>query len=207
MAHDWRAFLRAEMDRQGLNPKQVSLAIGKGETYVRDIMDGKKGNPPSEPGAENLAKIARVLGMTLQKLYTGEEPDIQRITIIGSVANDEHWSPITGKKGDRPQDIEFRVEGGEPVALEVRGVGLASSGYRHGDLLIGAKRVGAHADNLINMECIIMTERDDRYVMYLERGNVAGTYNLRPHHPGDRTILNVRIKWAAPVMWIKRAQH
>jgi hypothetical protein len=213
MAHNWRTFLREEMVRQNLNAKELSKAVNKGETYIRDITEGRpsKGGgpakPPSEPGAFTFAEIARVLGMSVQKLMRGEDATHPKITVIGSISDDERWAPVGKKDPKQPARFDFKIEGGEPVALEVRGNGLMASGYRNGDLLIGAKHIGEHADNLLGLECIVMTERGERYVMYLERGNVRGTFNLVPHLAADRAKakVNVKISWAAPIMWIKRA--
>lgn len=205
MAYDWRDSLRQEMKRQGLTPKQLSLAAGQGETYVRDILEDRDGKPPNEPRAKALAEIARVLGMTLQKLYEGIDATHQKITIIGNISDDDHWLPRKKTSADAG-DLELRIDGGEPVALEVLGKGLVGAGYRHGDLLIGAKRVGANADNLLGLECIIMTEKGDRYVKHLMRGNVRGTFNLRAHDDpsGLDDIVNVRVAWVAPIEWVRR---
>ena len=54
----WRKRLEQEIERQGRSMKEVSLAAGLGETYVRDAIRRGRGK------FENLGKIASVLGKT-----------------------------------------------------------------------------------------------------------------------------------------------
>ncbi len=53
---DWRGRLAQEIESQGLEMKEISLAAGLGATYVRDALKRGRGK------FENLRKIATVLG-------------------------------------------------------------------------------------------------------------------------------------------------
>lgn len=79
--------------------------------------------------------------------------------------------------------------------------------YREGDLLIGAKRTGKSADNLLGLDCIVVTEDGERYVKFLARGTARGAFNLRSYNPAHKDIENVRLSWAAPILWVKRSQR
>jgi len=140
MAEDWRTRLRTAIKERGRNSKELSRAAGFGETYVRDILEGGH-----EPSAKALDRIAGALGMSLPELWDGEVPLYQTVPVIGCISAGEGWSPFGDTKSDEhPEEIEIRIEGGEPVALEVRGDSMEPV-YRNGDVLIGAKRVGRHA--------------------------------------------------------------
>ena len=52
------------MAERGTNPKQLAREAGLGATYIRDIIDGRSGDPmPSK-----LRRVAVVLGVTLDEL-------------------------------------------------------------------------------------------------------------------------------------------
>lgn len=136
---DWRKTIVQLMRERGLNMKQLSRLAGRGETFVRDVLDYEK-----DPRLSNVIALADALGVSVGQLIVGDQPDFQSIPIIGRVAAGEGWNAVN----DRLGEIELRVEGGEPVALEVSGDSMKPV-YRNGDLLIGAKRAGTTADNLI----------------------------------------------------------
>lgn len=62
-----RAQLRERMKARGINAKRLSLAAGRGMTYVRDLLQGRTQNPT----LEGLQRLAEELGCTVAEL-TGE---------------------------------------------------------------------------------------------------------------------------------------
>jgi len=177
--------------------KQLSRLAGRGETFVRDVLDYEK-----DPRLSNVIALADALGVSVGQLIVGDQPDFQSIPIIGRVAAGEGWNAVN----DRLGEIELRVEGGEPVALEVSGDSMKPV-YRNGDLLIGAKRAGTTADNLIGLDCIVLTEDGDKYVKFLARGSVRGRFHLRSYNPAQKDVENVKLAWAAPIIWVRRTQR
>lgn len=194
---DWRKTIVHLMRERGLNMKQLSRLAGRGETFVRDVLDYEK-----YPRLSNVIALADALGVSVGQLIVGDQPDFQSIPIIGRVAAGEGWNAVN----DRLGEIELRVEGGEPVALEVSGDSMKPV-YRNGDLLIGAKRAGTTADNLIGLDCIVLTEDGDKYVKFLARGSVRGKFHLRSYNPAQKDVENVKLAWAAPIIWVRRTQR
>lgn len=195
MTYSWRQRLQSIMDERGLSMKELSLAAGLGETAVRDLLQRKQ-----SPRIDTLQALATALGMSVSQLYEGDEGVFQKIPVIGSTASGEAWDGNINGKPIGEEDL--RIDG-EAVALEVRGHVLMPH-YRDGDLIIGVKRGGNAVDNLIGMDCIIVTEDGSRYVKFLGRGSMRGRYNLRSFDPSQPDITNVRIMWAAPIAWIRR---
>jgi phage repressor protein C with HTH and peptisase S24 domain len=68
MDEKWKSRLEAEMDRQGLDMKALSVRAGLGETYVRDAL--RRGRGGSLPA---LNKLAGALGRSLDWLITGKD--------------------------------------------------------------------------------------------------------------------------------------
>jgi len=77
MDDQWKSRLEAEMARQGLDMKALSVRAGLGETYVRDAL--KRGRGGSLPA---LNKLAGALGRSLDWLIAGtgggDPPPIRR---------------------------------------------------------------------------------------------------------------------------------
>lgn len=67
MDMDLRDRIRRRLDVTGMKMGKASRAAGLGHTYVRDLLTGKVSNPRSE----HLAKLAEVLGTTLEWLAEG----------------------------------------------------------------------------------------------------------------------------------------
>jgi phage repressor protein C with HTH and peptisase S24 domain len=194
MSNLWRKRLRSVIEHRSLNMKQLSLAAGLGETAVRDALE--RGQTPK---IDNFAALAKALGLSLSELYEGEAAVAQAIQIIGAVSAGESWLPIDDGLGE----IEMRVDG-DPVALEVRGDSMVPV-YRPGDVLVGAKRHDTGIKQLVGQDCIVLTSTGERYVKYLQKSPARGHFTLRSYNPAHADIETVKLSWAAPILWIKRA--
>ena len=194
---DWRDRLLTIIETRNLNMKRLSLDAGMGETAIRDMLKRDR-----DPRRETMNKVAHALGMTASELFDGEEPTYQVISIIGAASAGDGWEPFD----DRLGRIKLKVDGGEPVAIEVRGDSMAPV-YRDGDLIIGAKRSGSAADNLIGQDYIVKTDDGCRYIKFLARGLTRGRFNLKSYSPAREDIENVKIEWAAPIIWVRRSQR
>lgn len=182
--------------------KALSLAAGLSETAVRSML--KLGHKPS---IDKIEAIAGVLGMSLAELLEGDAGTYQRVRVLGYASSGEGWLPFDDEHTTAPvEHIELRIEGGDPIAVQVRGDSMAPV-YRDGDWLIGARRAGRAVDNLIGLDCILMTAKGERFIKFLTRGMVRGAYNLRSYNPTYKDLENVKISWAAPILLIKRSER
>ncbi len=97
---DWRKTIVHLMRERGLNMKQLSRLAGRGETFVRDVLDYEK-----DPRLSNVMALADALGVSVGQLIVGDQPDFQSIPIIGRVAAGEGWNAVN----DRLGEIELRA--------------------------------------------------------------------------------------------------
>lgn len=196
MTNMLRTSLKRLMDERQLNMKELSLAAGLGETAVRDIIE--RGRNPRAP---TVIALAKTLGVSVSELMLGDLPTYQRIPIVGQMSAGESWVQFE----DDQATVEMRMEG-DAVAIVVRGDAMAPA-YRDGDVLVGTRKAGSRPDNLVGLDCIVMTDDNKRYVKILTQGSMPGRFDLRSYTPTKPDIRNVRIKWAAPVVWVKRSQR
>ena len=89
------------------------------------------------------------------------------------------------------------------ITIEIRGDSM-SPVYRSGDKLICRRHLRAF-DNLIGLDCAVLTEDGQGYVKILRRGTRPNRYNLKSYNVAQEDIENVKLAWAAPVVWIKRS--
>lgn len=182
------------MENRGYNMKSLSLAAGLSDTYVRGIL--KRGRTPSVKNAELLAKelgvsSAYLLGEDARANYT--------IPIIGRASAGEGWIPFDTLDDQLDVDLSDK----SLVSIVVEGNSMHPI-YRDGDYLICDRVDGANIHNIIGRDCIIYTGDGEAYVKILNKGSTPTTYNLRSYNPTYPDIEDVTIKWAAPVVWIKR---
>lgn len=195
---DLRTNLTRLMGEQGHSASSLTKRARLGGTAVWDILSGKSKNPR----IDTLEAISRALGVSLIDLLVGDIAQPQGVAIIGSADGENDW--ILGVAEN--QAVALRTEGGEAVAIRVRSDAM-SPVYRSGDTLIGVKSVGQHLDNMIGLDCIIVTDDGRRYVKMLQRGTVRGRFTLRSFSPREPDIENVKIRWAAPIQWIRRGSR
>jgi transcriptional regulator with XRE-family HTH domain len=94
-----KAQLRARMQARGITAKRLSLAAGRGETYVRDLLHGRTHNPT----IEGLQRLADVLGCTVAELTGEASPGFAEAPPAAFVT-------IQQDEADRFADVNARVE-------------------------------------------------------------------------------------------------
>lgn len=174
--------------------KSLSLAAGLSETYVREIL--KRDQAPTVRG---LTALANELNCPVSFLIGEDKPFKPTIPIIGKASAGEGWTPYDTL--DDQLDIDFSDK--SLISIVVEGDSMHPI-YRDGDYLICDRVDGANIHNIVGRDCIIYTADGDAYVKILNKGSSPTTYNLRSYNPTYPDIEDVKIKWAAPVVWIKR---
>lgn len=157
----------------------------------------------SPPARKYQSLIAELAGMTVAEFFYTDEP-LRIIPIMGEVGAEQVKTP-KAKKGQSVQHVKLSLDGNEQVALRVRGDAM-SPVYRDGDVLIGVKLTGADIAKALNRDCIVRTTAGEGYVKILIEGSRPGTYRLRSHSPKMLDLVDVTLEWAAPIIWISRAE-
>jgi len=55
----------------------------------------------------------------------------------------------------------------------------------------------------LNKDCVVKSDQGEGYVKKLATGATPGTFTLISYNAAP--IENVRLLWAAPIIWVKRA--
>jgi repressor LexA len=196
MENGWRKRLRELVDETpGLNMKALSRKAGLGDTYVADVL-----SRGFKPTVENFLAIAEAAGVSPAWLLSGEDQASLKIPLIGIVSADEKWVPADSKAKSL---IDVNIRDFDLVGLEVRGNAM-SPVYRDQDFLICQRRAGSFLQNLVGLDCIVYTTRNERHLKILQKGSRPNLFNLRSYNPTVEDIENVALQWAAPVIWIRR---
>lgn len=175
--------------------KGLSLAAGLGETAVRDIV-----KRDASPTAETIAALAKAAGVNSSWLAYGDDGAVLKIPVQGIVSAGDGWiMPDDNNLGG----LEFSVAGADLFAIEIRGESMFPV-YRDGECLICSRFRGPHLDNLIGLDCAVLTQDGKGYVKLLKRGRRSGRYTLKSYNTLTDDIDDVALQWAAPVVWIRR---
>lgn len=192
---DWRTRLKDAIDASDLSRAEIARRAGLNLTMLRDILD--RGRTPS---VDNLARIARVLNLSLGNLYDGDIIRTVNIVVSGSLVGGEmvaqyapEFAPVVPFQ-ILPEDLAF-------VRIDTDDFQPA---YRRGDLIGGLRTTGPNVHNLIRRECIVHTLDEQEYVGILMPGSKPDHYTIRSLVPGHDDTPNVRIAWAAPISLIMR---
>lgn len=124
MSEIWRTRLIKAIKDSGLTMKEVSLAAGKGETFVRDLIERDR-----VPSIDNFLAIARAVRQPVSVLVGEEpdartEPDVRRVEVVSFVQAGHFAETWEWEDGERysvyvPDLPEFR--GLRLYAAETRG--------------------------------------------------------------------------------------
>ena len=177
--------------------RAVSKRAGLSHGYLSGMLASEKA-----PSIENFEKIAKGLGVDPAWLLMGEEQYRVKIPIVGVASDREAWAPTAASAKAATLDFDLGASF-DVIGIEIRGASMAPV-YRDQDFVICQRRVGAHADNMIGMDCAVRTTRGQHYLKILQKGTKPKAFNLRSYNSAVDDIENQILEWVAPVVWIKR---
>lgn len=193
---EWRERLRAIIDGPPkLDMKAVSLKAGLGATFVRDLLEKNR-----TPSVNNFVAVCEAVGASPLALIYGDETPRVSVPVVGIASDGEGW--VAGP--DPSLDlINLALSNEDMIGIEVRGSSM-SPVYRDGDKLMCSRHFGRFIDNLIGLDCAILTTDGRGFIKILKRGTRPGLYTLKSYNPHVDDIENVSIEWAAPIKYIAR---
>ena len=113
MSDHWKERIRAAIDAKGTSMKAVSLKAGKGETFVRDMLERDRA-----PSIDNLRSVANALDMTIIDLLSDKptpksDPGTRRVVVAAHVQAGHFSETWEWDESDHydvfvPDDPEFR---------------------------------------------------------------------------------------------------
>lgn len=194
-----RAFFAANPK---VKPAAVGRAVGLSDSAIRKMMTaGVK-----TPKRENAEKIASEIGMTVEEVISlaegTEAPKRDAIAVPGYVgAGAEVYLSDPYPKGEGMYKVACppQLSPHGIVAVEVRGESMEPV-FSEGDLLFYTRN-GDHGvpSEAIGRKCVAETEDGKVWVKQLKVGTAPGLFNLLSINPAATNMLDVRVKWAAPV--------
>ena len=168
------------------------------EQKVYKYLQGKV----DQPRGDAMLRLADSLGVTESWLRFEVGPAVVRIPVVGRVAAGESFLPFDDNPlGSGYDEIEFTLDDADPIAIEVRGESMLPV-YRPGDYLLCSRRRGVEIQQCLNKDCVVKTDQGEGYVKKLMNGATPGTFTLLSYNASP--IENVRLLWAAPIIWVKR---
>jgi len=191
--------VRKRLEVTGKSARQASLEAGLGESYVKDILNGKS----LAPAASALAKLARVLETTSSWLSegTGAEGAVS-IPVENYVGAGAVVLPIEDQGSIEYVECPPGADAsGVLGAAIVKGTSQLPA-LRQGDVVFWGE--GSNdASAFLGLECICTLEDGRVLVKRVISGSKPGLYTLLSHN--DEPIEDVRLSSAAPVLWVKRS--
>ena len=199
--------IQSRLKELNLSERQAALNAGMSADGIRNM----RRNPKITPRADNLARLAKVLGTSQEWLLTGRDPLASgqsvssRVPVVGYVgAGAEVYSIDDVAMGasldeDGVELPFFGVSGA--VSVIVRGDSMEPA-YHDGDLLIYDDRRDGDYSDLINRECVVQLADGRTYVKILLKGSEPGLWTLISHNASP--ISDVPIAWAARVKWVQK---
>jgi len=189
-----RAGLAREMDRAGLRGKTLSRAAGLNEQAVRDLMATVE-----DPKISSLLKLADALRVPPGNLFANLVPVVGSVSGEGAVSFLE--SDVDPQLAPQPP-VAFR----SVVAFRVDTEDLMPA-HRDHDLLYITREHHLIEQSFLEEECIVRLLDGRTFLKTLRRGTKEGLFSLCGLD-GDPDLVDVRVDWAAPVLFTMRSwQH
>ena len=198
--NSWSERLRRAMAWKGWGAAELARRTEIDTARLYKYVQGKV----AQPRGDTLSRIASAIGVNEQWLRDGSGPHYTRFPVVGYVGAGEAFVPYDDlAKGAGYDEINFDVDSGDPIAIQVRGSSMEPV-YRPGDHLICSRRDGEDEAGFLGRDCVVLLESGEGYVKRVVRGAAAHQYTLLSYAAAP--IENVQLQWAAPIIWVRRSQ-
>lgn len=187
----FRANLRKAMEKKGIKPTTLSLAVGENRTLVKSIFER---NGDIKIGT--LSRLASVLDVSLDTLLS--LPPVQIVGFIGAGGSIVFEEFLSDESAPRPPAIS-----GELEALVVRGDSMLPK-YKDGDIIYIQKQHDGLLEDYIGEECAVRLVTGETYLKQLIRGSEPQRFTLLSLNAPP--IEDVEVEWATPIAFILPAR-
>lgn len=196
----WHDRLYAAWKRTGWSKVELGRRSGIAGESIYKYLKGEV----KQPRGDTFHRLADALGVHYTWLRNGVGAEFGRVPVVGYLGADQayhHFGDLDQGAGRR--DVDFSIEGADPVAVEVRTASMRPV-YRPGDYLVCSRVDATDEGKFLGRECVVKLKSSEGYVKKVIRGRQPGRYTLVAY--GVEEIPDVELEWAAPIVWIKRAQ-
>lgn len=155
-----------------------------------------------------IVELAEAFGVDPEYLRTGKERRQLKphppadIPVIGHAGARERIILLDGDdQGIFDLVHPLRAEDGFRAVI-VRGDSMIPI-YRNGDALFFRQD---HPDmsKTLGRDCVVITDKNRAYVKRVMKGSRQGLYNLLSYAPGEDPIIDVELRNAWPIEWVRR---
>lgn len=183
---------------KGWSQARLADAVNQAQTTISSWERGR-----TEPGRDDVEKVASALGISRAELEGVSEPsgqDKHLVRIIGRVGADASGQVLLSS-GQESWDMVPPAFGvtSKAVALEVRGHSMHTFA-EDGALIYFEEQKTAPDADMLGYPCVVETEDGRVLVKRLLRGSAPGLFDLESIV--GPTIRDVRLNWAAEILAI-----
>lgn len=200
MDYDILDRIESRLEATGLTARQASIQSGNSADLIRNWQRSRLDGKPFPGKLSKLVELARVLGVTTEWLL-GQDFPASSVAVAGKVGAgatvhlvDDHT------KGDGLYHIACppQIEPAGMVAVEVEGTSMEPV-YQPGDILLYTRPALGVPTEALNRICIAEDSEGRAWVKQVKTGTAKGLFNLLSANPTGQNLLDVRLRWAAPV--------
>ena len=196
----WSDRLRQAMTWKGWSASELARRTDIPPSRLYKYIHGKV----AQPRGDVLKVLAQTMGVNEQWLRNGNGPHYTRFPVVGYVGAGESFIPYDDlTKGTGLDELDFDVDAGDPIAVQVRGRSMEPV-YRPGDFLVCSREQGRDVNSFVGRDCVVLVETGEGYVKRVVHGSETGRYTLLSYAASP--IENVTLRWAAPIIWVRRSQ-
>lgn len=179
-----------------MSMKAASNAAGRGDTYVRDMLERNKA-----PTLDHFIALAQALGVSTAYLIgetEGQPLPTRMVPLKGYLgAGGEVYAIDTGDD----EVIEApAMTAPNTVAAEVRGRSMMPA-YEDGTVIYWSKLLPP--EEMINRRCVVQLADGRIMVKTLRRGSAPHLWTLSSINPTYPDIEDVAVDWAAKIDWTR----
>ncbi len=180
---------------KGWTQAELAQATGLSQSYIGAI---ESRNINKSPSTDTLVAIANALDSRVGELFDDAKP----VPITGKVGAGARVPLVDAyAKGDGLYHVQCPAELPHTttiIGVEVDGDSMVPA-YDNGDVLFYRRDTMGIPTEAINTRCICEDENGDAWVKYIKIGSEPGKFHLISLNPLADNMLNMSLKWAAPV--------
>ncbi|HYP57944.1 MAG TPA: S24 family peptidase [Beijerinckia sp.] len=196
--------IESRLTALGLSAHAASLAAKKPDA-IRNLKRAVKNGDRRGITTETLISLAPVLKTTAAWLLEGVGAPTpgNHVQVVGRIGAGAEILPEFEQippEGLYEIEVPFPIPH-DAIAFEVEGDSMWPR-YDPGDVII-CWRQGTDAQEVIGWEAAVRTADGKRYLKRIQRGAIAGTFDLESHNAAP--IRGVRIEWAAAIQGVVRS--